>query len=246
MYNLKNNVMKSKNRGSEKEPMSKKAFNRTFPLAGRHPFILMGFGGGNGWFGDGWVPGSGGPNWNDNVPPATNYTPEPDWWVGYGSPNNPIQLDTVTITPGSINSASAWANVGWTLAGVAEIVAGVAAIPANPFIGVYAVIDGFGRTGLNLANLINDLKGGNVPQLPSSFGGAIGMAWNNEEGAYYGALTNDIITAAVTGGVFQSAWDATVAIKNMQLIEGIANGTLVFANTAQAVIYIQDWLATHP
>lgn len=236
--------MQSKN--SKRKDLNDNAFNRRFPLAGSHPHILMGFGAGSGWFADGWIPGVGGPSWNDGVPPAGNYTPEPDWWVGYGSPNNPIQLDAVTITPGSINSSSAWANVGWTLAGVAEIVAGVAGIAANPFLGTYAIIDGVGRTGFALGNLIIDLQGGNVPPLPSNFGGAIGMAWNGEEGAYYGALTNDIITAAVTGGVFQSAWDATVALKNIQLIEGIANGTLVFANTAQAVIYIQDWLTTHP
>jgi hypothetical protein len=237
--------MKSKIDSSSNEFKSDTTFNNCFPLAVNHPFLLMGFGGGTGWFSDGWTPGGGGPSWNDNVPPAGNYTPESDWWRGYGSPENPIQLDAVTITPGSINSSSAWANVGWTLAGIAEIVVGALAIEVDPFRGTYAVIDGVGRTGLSLANLIIDLKGGNVPQYPANFGGMIGMAWNGEEGAYYGALTNDIITAAVTGGTFQSAWDAVVALKGSDMILGIANGSLVFANTAAAVLYLQQWVANH-
>jgi len=240
-----------KNRSSKKELSGKAAFKTFFPLAGSHPFLLFGlgggFGGGNGFYDDDWSVGGGGPDWNDNVPPYSGYDGD-DWgnFNGYGSPENPIQLDEVSISLAQQNSPSAWAALGWTVAGIAEAVAGVALIPETGFGGVYLVIDGIGRTGLNLANFINDIKGGNVPQLPGNFGGAIGLAFSGEQGAYYGSLANDIITALVGGGAFQNAWDAAQAIADSEVLLAIANGTGSLGNINAAAQYVEDWKATHP
>lgn len=243
--------MKNKNNSSNREQKDKLLFNKTFPLAGCHPFILMGFGGGfgsgAGFYDDDWPSGGGGPDYGDNIPPASGYNGD-EWgnYHGYGSPDNPIRLDQVTITPANQNSNSAWADLGWTVASIAEVIAGIALTPETGGAGVYLIIDGVTRTGLNFANFINNIKGGNVPALPTNFGGAIGLAFSGETGAYYGSMANDIITALVGGGAFQSAWDAAVAIKESNVLLGIANGTLSLGSINAAANYVEDWKETHP
>lgn len=238
--------MKSKINGLKKAKKTTMRFNRFFPLVGAHPFILMGFGGGfgsgGGFYDDDWPSGGGGPDYGDDIPPSTDYDGD-DWgnYHGYGSPDNPIQLDEVTITPANKNSPSAWADLGWTVASIAEVVAGIAATPETGGAGVYLIIDGITRTGLNFANFVNDIKGGNVPALPTNFGGAIGLAFSGETGAYYGSLANDLITALVGGGVFQSSWDAAVAIRDSEVLLAIANGTLAVASINAAAAYVEDW-----
>jgi hypothetical protein len=243
--------MKNKLKSSEKEQKDRILFNRNFPLAGQHPLILMGlggggFGGGRGFYGNEWNYGSGGPTYNDNIPPSTSYNGD-EWgnYHGYGSPDNPMQLDAVTITPAQQNSPSAWADLGWTIASIAEVVAGIAVTPETGGAGVYLIIDGITRTGLNFTNFVNHIKAGNVPTLPTNFGGAIGLAFSGETGAYYGSLANDIITALVGGGAFQSAWDAAVAIKNSNVLLGIANGTLSIGSINSAVTYVENWYQNH-
>jgi hypothetical protein len=245
--------MKIKNEKLRKELMGKLAFQKCFPFANNIPPILMGgfgggFGGGTNFYGPGvWNPGVGGPLWNDNIPPYSGYEGD-DWgnYNGYGSPANPIQLDAVTITPVNQNSGSAWSNLGWTIAGIAEAVVGVALIPETGFAGVYLTIDGITRTGLNLANFINSIKGANVPPLPSNFGGAIGLGFSGEEGAYWGSIANDIVTALVSGLVFESAWAAAEALNESNFLLLIANGTIATSDINTIIAWFENWKIENP
>jgi len=230
------------------EKKAKSVFSKSFPLSGSHPTILFGWpgggfdAGGGGFYDGDWNSGSGGPSWDDNIPPDTSYSGD-DWgnYDGYGSPVNPIQLDEVTITPAQVNSPSAWSALGWTVLGIIEAVVGVGAAAESGGLGVYLIIDGIGRTGLNLVNFVNAIKDNNVPTMPGNFGGAIGMGFSGEEGALWGSIANDVITALVSGGVYGNAEDAAIALKNSHYLEAVASGAAATgdANTIQE--WFEEW-----
>lgn len=239
--------MKTKFKRPKNEKKAISLLRMSFPLAGQHPMILLGMGGGYGggsdWYPD-WEPGGGnGPSgWDDNVPPDTGYSGD-DWgnYGGYGSPANPILLDEVTITPAQVNSPSAWSALGWTALGILEAVAGVAAIPESGGLGVYLIIDGIGRTGLNLVNFINAIKDNNVPTMPGNFGGAIGMGFSGEEGAFWGSIANDVITALVSGGVYGNAEDAAIALRDSHYLEAVQSGAAATGDANTIVQWFEDW-----
>jgi len=178
----------------------------------------------------------------DNIPGDEGYDGDP-WgdFNGFGSPANPIALDEVTITPANEDNPNAWGSLGRTVIGIIEVVTGIVTAPESGGAGIYLIIDGIGRTGLNLTNFLNEIKGNNVPALPTNFGGAIGLGFSNKQGAYWGTVTDDVITALVGGGLYADAEDAVKAMLAKNYLKAVASG----ATSADDANTIKEWFESH-
>lgn len=152
-----------------------------------------------------------------------------------------INLDPAIVT--ASNGGIDWGALGSMVLGIGEVVAGVATVEAGA--GVFLIVDGVARTGFELANFLNSVANNNTQPEMHNLGEAITYGFMDEDAAYWGRLGNDVVTALISGGVYDSIEDAIRAVKDSNYLRAVKSGYESYSGADDAVRYFTEYKGGH-